>query len=76
MTKHTDAQQTETTPATDPEADTQGFMKPAYDDGSGNKGRPSLGDQDQPFGLIPYRTNGPTVSNGYIYPDGTVHPYP
>jgi hypothetical protein len=60
------------------ESDTQGYMKPVYDDGSGDKGRPGAGNGGDPIsgGLIPYRTNGPTVSNGYLYPNGTVHPYP
>ncbi|MGD9891519.1 MAG: hypothetical protein AB7R89_17630 [Dehalococcoidia bacterium] len=45
------------------EADTEGYMKPVYDDGSGNKARPGARNLDDPVtgGLIPYRTNGPIL---------------
>jgi hypothetical protein len=62
---------------TNPASDTQGYMKPVYDDGTGDKSRPGAGSLDDPIngGLIPFRTMGPTVSNGYIV-NGTTYPYP
>lgn len=76
MTQINDERQVET--VTQDESDTEGYAKLVYDDGSGDKSRPGARNLDDPItgGLIPFHTNGPTVSNGCLYPNGTVHPYP
>jgi hypothetical protein len=60
----------------DETADTQGYLKAVYDDGSGDKSRPGAGSLDDPIsgGLLPYQIQGPTLSDGRIV-GNTTYPY-